>query len=292
MKLFGLHILKLFFLLIISLYALEFAYTRIYLNSKNRNKVQYALNGLPNKYDVVFLGSSRANNHFVTSEFETIGLKAFNFGMSGASLEETLLLLDILIDKKNIIKNVVLEIDLNIQNESFSDATRATFMPYLNNNSIVSNFYQSKLKEYNLNSYFPFYRYIKNETKIGFREMLFSLANKKSNFFESRGYAPLYGTKKDLSYNLENIKPIRNKYYERIKQLCSLNNIKLLVVTTPMCENTKGLDYFEKVQKLYPEIHNFENTITDDKYFSSCGHLNDEGAKKFTRVLIDSLKFK
>jgi hypothetical protein len=55
---------------------------------------------------------------------------------------------------------------------------------------------------------------------------------------------------------------------------------------TPMCENTKGLSYFDKVHQLYPEIHNFENVVTDDKYFASCGHLNDEGARIYTKRII------
>jgi glutathionyl-hydroquinone reductase len=57
---------------------------------------------------------------------------------------------------------------------------------------------------------------------------------------------------------------------------------------TPMCENTKGMDYFDKVKELYPEIHNYENAVLEDKYFSSCGHLKDAGARLFTaRILKD-----
>jgi len=56
---------------------------------------------------------------------------------------------------------------------------------------------------------------------------------------------------------------------------------------TPMCSNVKGLDYFEKSNKIYPEIHNLENVVQGDHYFSSCGHMNDEGARKFTAIVID-----
>lgn len=291
MKLFCLHILKLTFLVIISLYALDLLYSKVYRNSKYRNKIQYAINETPKEYDVVFLGSSRANNHFVSSEFEKVGLKSFNFGISGGTLEDALLLLEILVDKKIEIKNLVLEVDLNIQREDFSEGTRAMFMPYLNSNLIVNNFYKSQIEEYKTYSNFPFYRFIKYDTKIGLREIIFSTINKKSTFLENKGYSPLFGTKREMSIDLSNVQPKKNKYYEKVKLICLQNNIKLIAVTTPICENTKGLDYFVKVKQLYPEIHNFENVITDDKYFSSCGHLNDEGAKKFTRVLMDSLKF-
>ncbi|MNY79063.1 hypothetical protein D3C86_2195440 [compost metagenome] len=60
---------------------------------------------------------------------------------------------------------------------------------------------------------------------------------------------------------------------------------------TPMCENVTGMNYFEKVKKFYPEIHNYENVVKEDKYFSSCGHMTDEGAKIFTgRIINDFFK--
>ncbi|MES2863886.1 MAG: hypothetical protein V4666_07190 [Bacteroidota bacterium] len=287
MKLFSIHIIKLLLILIISLYALDFLYAKVYANSKYRNKIQYALNDNPKEYDVVFLGSSRANNHFATSEFEKKGFKTFNFGMSGGSLEESLLLLEILIEKKNNLKNVILELDLNIRSESFSDGTRAAFMPYLNSNSVINNFYNSKLEDFNTFSFYPFYRFIKYETKIGFREMMFTAIHKKSKFLTYNGYEPLYGSESGMSYDLEKAKPKKNKNFEEIRRVCKKNNINLIVVTTPICKNTSNKDYFKEVKKVYPEIHNFENVITDDKYFATCGHLNDEGAKIFTNIIIN-----
>ena len=42
-----------------------------------------------------------------------------------------------------------------------------------------------------------------------------------------------------------------------------------------------------KIKNIYPEVHNYENSITDDKYFSSCGHMNKEGARVFTAKIIE-----
>lgn len=89
-----------------------------------------------------------------------------------------------------------------------------------------------------------------------------------------------------MKNDIRALKPIRNKYYEEIKQICKANNINLIAVMTPMCENTKGINYFEKVQQMYPEIHNYEAAVKGDRYFSSCGHLNDAGARLFTSVII------
>jgi hypothetical protein len=42
-----------------------------------------------------------------------------------------------------------------------------------------------------------------------------------------------------------------------------------------------------KTTKIYSEIHNLENLIQVDQYFSSCGHMNDVGARMFTAIVIN-----
>lgn len=69
-----------------------------------------------------------------------------------------------------------------------------------------------------------------------------------------------------------------------------MHKINLIVITTPMCKKTVNRNYFKELKKMYPEIHNFEDVVTDDNYFSSCGHMNVEGATIFTKQIIDSLK--
>jgi hypothetical protein len=55
----------------------------------------------------------------------------------------------------------------------------------------------------------------------------------------------------NMKNNIVDFKPLKhNKYYEEIKQICKGNNVNFIVVMTLMCENTKGIDSFNKVQKL------------------------------------------
>jgi hypothetical protein len=49
--------------------ALDFGYTTIYKQSKTEES-RLCFNSTARKYDVVILGSSRANNHFVSDLFE------------------------------------------------------------------------------------------------------------------------------------------------------------------------------------------------------------------------------
>lgn len=265
---------------------LDLLYTAIISHSSERNKIENVIHTPNKKYDVIIMGTSRANNHFVTELFEKEGLRAFNYGISGAHLFETSLLLKLMVANKYEIKNLVLEADLSICNEKRDEGTTARFMPYIHQNEIIKKHYKNEADFYQI-YYLPFYRYIKFDNKIGFREVYDVTAKKTTNTLHNKGYYPLITHKKgNMKNDISSLKVIRNKYYEEIKQICKDNNIKLTVVMTPMCANTKGLNYFNKVQQLYPEIHNFENVVTDDKYFASCGHLNDEGARIYTKRII------
>jgi hypothetical protein len=293
MKKFLLLILKITIVTAITAVVLDFAYTTVYVQSKNGGKIDYVFNSTARKYDVVILGSSRANNHFVSDMFEKKGLKTFNYGMSGGHLYEVSLLLKLMIERKYEIKNVVLEADLNLSNDHQAEGISAKYLPYLHRSETVKKHFESE-SDFKELYYIPFYRYLKFETRIGFRETFFAVTQKKSKLLENGGYYSLGKTKGNMKNNIINLNPLpHNKYYEEIKALCQANNINFIAIMTPMCENVIGMNYFDKVHKAYPEIQNYENAVVENKYFSSCGHMNDEGARKFTSIIIrDFFKIK
>ncbi|MBK0370723.1 hypothetical protein [Flavobacterium agrisoli] len=288
MKKFTTKIITLLGLAVFLAVLLDLAYTTIFVYGFNRTKVDAVFHGKKEQYDVVMLGSSRANNHFVPSLFEEKGLKTFNYGMSGGHLFEADLMLKLMLERKYQIKTVLLEADLNLSNDQRAEGIASKFLPYLHSSKVIQQQFQNEA-DYNYLYYIPFYRYIEYDAQIGFREVYKKIKEEKTNQFNNQGYYPL-GVKPNASMknNISKLKPLQNHYYESIKRLCNQHNIRLITVMTPMCANTIGMEYFEKVQKLYPEIYNYENAVTDDNYFSSCGHLNDAGAKLFTaRILKD-----
>lgn len=292
MKQFLLFIGKILLVLLLSVFALDFIYTAVFAQSETRNKVENVINSKPQQYDVVILGTSRANNHFVSEMFEKEGLKTFNYGMSGSHLFETSLLLKLMVERGWDIKNIIVEIDLNLSNEKRDDGTFGRFMPFMHESKTITDHFVTEADFTEL-YYVPFYRYIQFDAKVGFRAWYKTLVNEPTNTLSNQGYYPLgYNPRANMKNNIESLVPLRNRYYEEIKQICKTNHINLIAVTTPMCSNVKGMGYFEKVKKIYPEIKDFENVIHEDKYFSSCGHLNDQGAKIFTKTLLDSLVFK
>ena len=285
MKKFFFLILKTVAMTLLVLVVLDFLYTTVYLHADHRGKVDTVYNSTSQNYDVVILGSSRANNHFVTQLFEEKGLKTFNYGMSGSHLFEASLLLKLMVERKYIIKNLIIDADLGISNENRADGVAAKFLPYIHSSQTIKNHFSAEPDFWQL-YYIPFYRYIEFDAPIGFREIVKTARKEPTNTLENGGFHALGNKKGNMKNDIRALKPIRNKYFEEIKQICATNNIKLIALMTPMCTNVKGMDYFEKVNKIYPEIHNYENAVEGDQYFSSCGHLNTSGARLFTSKII------
>ena len=87
MKQFILFIAKIFAILLLTMVLLDLLYTAVYLNSNSRTKIDYLYQSKDKNYDVIFLGSSRVNNHFVPEIFNEKGYKTFNFGITRSRLE-------------------------------------------------------------------------------------------------------------------------------------------------------------------------------------------------------------
>ena len=287
MKRFLIYIGKVFVLIFLIAVILDGLYTAVFLQSKNRGKIETVFNSYAKKYDVVILGTSRAHNHFVAQMFENKGIKTFNYGISAGHMFETSLLLKLMIERKYVIKNIILEADLSLSNDKQSEGISSRFLPYIHNSEVIKKHFEAT-EDFNELYYIPFYRYIKYDAKIGFREAFYTAVHKKTNVLDNLGFYPLKKHKNgNMKNNIVNLNPLpHNKYYEEIKSICKENNINLITVMTPMCENVVGMNYFDKVKKAYPEIHNYENIIVENKYFSSCGHMTNAGARLFTARII------
>ncbi len=289
MKKFILNIIKIIALLCLTMVVLDALYTTAYINSSERSKIDYLYNTKDKNYDVVFLGSSRINNHLVPKIFSDNGYKTFNFGITRSRLEESALMLKMMVERNYKIKNLILQVDININTDDHSEAIRSLFMPYLHWSKTIRDHYRT-IPEYNQLLYIPFYRYMHYDARIGFREMYYSLIHKRTNALENEGFNPLVSNQHPLiPADLSKYAPKRNKSYEEIKKICLANHINLIAITTPMCMETINRDYFNHLNEIYPEIRRFENAVTDDKYFSTCGHMNKDGATEFTKIVFNTL---
>ena len=166
--------------------------TKIYRDCHPRNKLQYILKLKHQQFDVVFLGSSRVANHIDTKLFSEISnKKSINLGVEGAGINDNLLQLQLLL-AQNKVKVLYLQIDTNLETTLPSNISTAEAMPFIANPSIEKHtkiYSDAFIALY----YIPFYRYAINDAKIGFRELFFSLLNKKPATDPSIGFTPKVG---------------------------------------------------------------------------------------------------
>ncbi len=287
MKSFALFIGKLLILLIFTAIVLDFAYTFAKTYSKPRNKIDGIFSSKNVSYDVVILGSSRAVNHLDARIFSKNGYSTFNFGMRGAKLPVNALQLKLMLENGCTIKNLILQVDTNLEPDFYTDLSKPLFMPYWYASETLRNQYESQENESNL-MYIPFYRYMFYDAQIGFREFFFTAIQKKTTYGENDGFEPLEANSSDIGNFDTSHFPEKNLAYEEIKSICKKHGIRLIPITTPICGNNHT-EYFNTIKSLYPEIIDFHTVIKEDEHFVSCGHLNEKGAKLFTETVFDSL---
>jgi len=270
------------------LVVLDVAYTLIYSNSLVRDKVQFILNTQPKHYDAIILGSSRAENHIIPDVFKRQGLDVFNFGMSGGGLCEDSLMLKLFFEKGNTTDKIFCQVDLQFLYEVPAKGVQARFLPYLPFNKIMYNHYKDNTENSFSLAFLPFYRYCKLDSKIGFRELILTLMNKKGKFYDTNGFAPLEGS---LTLNsIQNLpKEVcqTNKYYDEIVALSIKNNVQLISFIAPFCSYTNNRNFFSKLKQKVPELFDYSSIIKKDSLFSTCGHLNENGATVFTKILLE-----
>jgi hypothetical protein len=280
----GVYILLSFLLVVV----LEGVYTLIFSNSELRNKVQFVMNAQPKKYDAIIMGSSRAENHIIPKMFQERGLSAYNFGMGGGGLCDDSLLLKLFFEKGNTTDKLFLQVDLQFMGEIPAPAIQATFLPFFTTNPTIYNHYKDNTENAFALAFFPFYRYCKLDSKIGFRELVLTVMNKKGKFYDTNGFIALDNTlNPSIMYNLPTEVSQKNNYYNEIKAICKKNKVQLIPFMAPFCPYVYHADFFAKLKQNVPELHDYSNAIKGDNMFSACGHMNRKGAEVFTTILLE-----
>lgn len=285
MRLF-LRYLIIIFLAIFSLsFTLDLIYTSIYKKSSPRNKVQNLLKVSDKHYDIAFYGSSRVERHIDCELITKItGKSCINFGFSGASLGDILILSKI--HKRNNISfdKVFVQLDYNYNAIGLTPYFEANLAPHMTD-SIVAN-ELSKQKEYFFYRWVPFYRYLKNEKVLGFRELMSSFNTTNSNRNIKIGFSPKFGTGDKVAGRFPNTLNSNNIRLEKFEE--EFQDIAKFYFTAPYC---KRLENRSKINELKNKVSSYKNYAASfDKnsdYYFNCGHLNINGAKAFTLMIIN-----
>ncbi|MDN3666500.1 hypothetical protein ACFFU1_13355 [Algibacter miyuki] len=267
------------------LFTMDTAYVLIYKKSQSRNKLQYILKTKQEHFDVVFLGSSRVANHIDTKLFDSLsGKKTINLGIMGGQLNDNLLQLKLLL-VTNTISSVYLQLDDNFERTAPTVMGTAAAMPFIRND-IIHEHAKKYFNNFNKLYYIPFYRYGINDAKIGFRELFFSLLQKKPRIDPSVGFNPKFGSILKNKGSLPSSISIGNAVLDEIKTICKSQNIELTLFIAPYAESVKNRSYIWELKRKNPELLDFSAGYPDSLFYNF-SHLNNKGAQIFTKNLYD-----
>lgn len=283
MKKFVKYIFGLVFILVAFIYVLDFIYNSVYKNGGYRNKVMWMHDIKDESLDYVIFGSSRANNFVIPILiFDRTGKHGLNLAIQASGpLEIELAVREYL--KQNTAKRFFIQVDSWYNKENPDITGQLSWLPYIVNDEIYQVF-KPYGKEYWFYKNFPFYRYQKFDSRIGYRNVLLSGLNKSIDYSHSQGYTEITGKlKKDKPYKFSLLdKP--NPHFFRINEICKENDIEVVYFTSPIYRPEGS---FNVLKKYLPNYYDFSNEFQNREMFSNPDHMNKKGAIAFTNMLVD-----
>jgi len=278
-------VLVLFFLT----YSLDYLFTTIQQNNAPRNMPDYTMSlSEKDTLDYAVFGSSRAL-HYVDIDLieDKTKKKGFNFGVQGSNIFEIKLNVEQVV-KKNITKNVFIQIDFIWNSILPSGRCTVEWFPYINNEDIWKEFKEVDIyNEYILYKRIPFYRYCSFDAKLGTRKIFLSLLGKKMTRIKTKGFVPLDGEikkeelGKEITYKLNEE---FNKHVNDIIILCESKGVDVYFFTSPVYNFKGDLTILKSKLKNYKD---FSQSLKSPFLFKDNEHVNAKGAKIFTNMFIE-----
>lgn len=285
MKKLGQYIASLLLISILSLYGLDYIFTKSYYDGVPRTKISWVQSqSFPDSLDYVLLGSSRCINHLQPELItKTTNKKGLNLGYASSGPVEIKLMLHEVIRNSNV-KKVFIQVDY-IFNQTQPDVLAIIgWLPFIKEKKVYSELIKYDDK-YTLFKLIPFYRYQLFDPKIGIRNVSLIYLGKQGDFISSKGYIPINRTlKKDTIFN-KVINDKENKIFNEIIEICLKNDIELHFFTSPIYNNRSD---FGTLNKYLPNFKDFSNSISERNLFSDATHLNHQGASLFTEIFIET----
>jgi hypothetical protein len=218
-------------------------------------------------------------------------MKALNLGIQAAKLNDLFFMLQLL--QKQNIKSVIvfIQVDYIYNIDGNSEILKSYLMPYIDDD-LISSYIKERDPDFYKLKYIPFYKYLVYDYKLGFREHFSTFVNKKSTLNLENGYDAKYGSiGSKLQASLPKTINKENKTITAINEFAKENNIKVVYFMAPFCFDTKNKDFSQKLKQKIPGLLDYTQLFKEDNYFYNPSHLNDKGAKEFSkRMALDILK--
>ncbi len=269
-----------------------------FLYFSQESKYTYGI--LETASDIVIVGSSRANHHYIPSIISDFtGLKCFNLGSGGEDIYYDYAVIKLIMESHTP-RLIILDItDREFELRENNVKKFSELLPfYKTSYSIREIVKSSNLLERTrlLSALYPFNSQIAN--------IFYSLIKKGNNpNLTMDGYIPLFGqvALSKVIYKRKQDVPLDYSKIDRVVEiaaLCQRRNIKLLLVASPCYIDFKGehlsLDILTDLVRVYgTEVWNYEQDINftaDKTLFKDELHLNHNGAVKYSKMIAGRIK--
>ena len=250
---------------------------------------------------IVIVGSSRASHHYVTQMIEdATGIPAWNVGRNGCYFSYNCCVINTIIERYSP-KLIIWENDMNFLFEDSSDPLESLF-PYYDKNEYITKVINENVpstESFSLHS--RLYQY--NST---IQRIMIRYANRKNHSDERlKGFEPMPNKKhitplvKD-ERNMSN-KEVSEKKAERLRNtICRVKDkgIQLVIVDSPKyvkqsCENNSKATMISICNEYnIPIIDNTQlaDIVAHPEFFYDRSHLNENGAKAYTKIFLEQLQ--
>ncbi|RZJ69978.1 hypothetical protein [Flavobacterium sp.] len=290
MKRFIRNIIQILVLALLVLAVADFAYTKVLVNSAPTDKIALLKSLKGKKFNYVFLGSSRVNNTIIPAEIEKqTGKTSVNFGVNSSRPRDILAFAKLLVDNNITCDSIFVQVDYGFNHLDGSSFVNFESMPYLHQEPILAQRI-SDLPQAKAFQFVPFFRYAFYDQQFGCRKVIKKLMEKSPSSLElSGGYTMLKGHGKLGNYELPKTVAQRNRYVDELEKLASEHKLNIVYFISPFAHSVRNKDFFGKLKTRIPKLHDYSQAIATDSFFSNESHLNHDGAKVFTNLVIRDL---
>ena len=257
-------------------------------------KLKYLVNEVDE--DVVLLGTSRCNFHYVPSILsDSLGMSVYNGGIDASNCIYAHYFVLNQILRHHIPQMICLELmtsDYMISNNSFE--TTSFFAPYIGRCERADSIFR-EAGNYWAYRLCHLYRYnAKAVSNIGGL-----LVNKQEN--SDNGYIPLpqplfFPEKADKAKTPTDIDYLKLEYVQKFIALCKKHGIELVFMVSP-AYTVADADLYDALKKIadkndipFFDYHTKGLFIDHPEYFKDSGHLWDKGAQLYSSIFVHDLK--
>ena len=260
-------------------------------------KINGLYNEERNSFDIMFAGTSHMYSSVIPTQLEEeTGIKGYTFATSQQPVWLTYYYIEEFL-KYQSPKLIVLDVrELALEDEYAEEGPNRTALDHIKfSNTKLKAIQASVPKEDRPSFYLSFIKYHTRWKEL--KKADFSLDYLKRTDNE-RGYVRLTGVGKDIkvydNVDKNDVRPIPKKcleYLNKIVKLLEDKGIELILIKSPSNPNAEEQRLYNSV-RLYSEDNNLTFLNFNDQYeeiglnietdFYDQGHLNQEGASKFT----------